>query len=241
MLVHTLHSGKEYLASVCKRFSDLNKFKNHICIVRESNPGRPRGRRAFYHWTNDADMFVFVWTMTLSIYTEQPRARLLQNSFFPVACPCFFRRSYKIVAVGDGGWPKPQARARRMGHRRLLSTTRIRFTPSDEATITRRGWKKDSLNWSQKPMETLLLYHNYRIAWVKFYLLIRAFPIGTATYREEFENVLTTVPTWKWTQIKVITEENADSSQHTYYRTVLPSSLANFLRLTEQNRMERRT
>ena len=24
------------------------------CIVRELNPGRPRGRRAFYHWTNDA-------------------------------------------------------------------------------------------------------------------------------------------------------------------------------------------
>jgi hypothetical protein len=157
--------------------------------------------------------------LTLSIYTEQPRERLLQNSFFPVACPCFFRRSYKIVAVGDGGWPKPQARARRMGHRRLLSTTRIRFTPSDEATITWRGLKKDSLNGSQKPMETLFLYHNYRIAWVKFYLLIRAFPIGTATYREEFENILTTVPTWKWTQKKVITEENADSSQHTYYRT----------------------
>ena len=28
--------------------------KKIICIVRESNPGRPRGRRAFYHWTNDA-------------------------------------------------------------------------------------------------------------------------------------------------------------------------------------------
>ena len=27
-----------------------------LCIVRESNPGRPRGRRAFYHWTNDAKM-----------------------------------------------------------------------------------------------------------------------------------------------------------------------------------------
>ena len=26
------------------------------CIVRESNPGRPRGRRAFYHWTNDVSM-----------------------------------------------------------------------------------------------------------------------------------------------------------------------------------------
>ena len=29
-------------------------FKKDLCIVRESNPGRPRGRRAFYHWTNDA-------------------------------------------------------------------------------------------------------------------------------------------------------------------------------------------
>ena len=28
--------------------------KKRLCIVRESNPGRPRGRRAFYHWTNDA-------------------------------------------------------------------------------------------------------------------------------------------------------------------------------------------
>ncbi len=28
------------------------------CIVRESNPGRPRGRRAFYHWTNDASMLM---------------------------------------------------------------------------------------------------------------------------------------------------------------------------------------
>ena len=25
------------------------------CIGRESNPGRPRGRRAFYHWTTDAN------------------------------------------------------------------------------------------------------------------------------------------------------------------------------------------
>lgn len=24
------------------------------CIGRESNPGRPRGRRVFYHWTTDA-------------------------------------------------------------------------------------------------------------------------------------------------------------------------------------------
>ena len=32
------------------------KTMYYVCIVRESNPGRPRGRRAFYHWTNDAHM-----------------------------------------------------------------------------------------------------------------------------------------------------------------------------------------
>ena len=31
----------------------VNVTQNH-CIGRESNPGRPRGRRAFYHWTTDA-------------------------------------------------------------------------------------------------------------------------------------------------------------------------------------------
>ena len=37
------------------------------CIGRESNPGRPRGRRAFYHWTTDANTlsrgpdFVVFW------------------------------------------------------------------------------------------------------------------------------------------------------------------------------------
>ena len=29
-------------------------MESNICIGRESNPGRPRGRRAFYHWTTDA-------------------------------------------------------------------------------------------------------------------------------------------------------------------------------------------
>ena len=33
------------------------------CIVRESNPGRPRGRRAFYHWTNDASRLQMVLMM----------------------------------------------------------------------------------------------------------------------------------------------------------------------------------
>ena len=36
-------------------YSVLIKPTRHIwCIGRESNPGRPRGRRAFYHWTTDA-------------------------------------------------------------------------------------------------------------------------------------------------------------------------------------------
>ena len=33
-----------------------NAKKMSVCNVRESNPGRPRGRRAFYHWTNVAYM-----------------------------------------------------------------------------------------------------------------------------------------------------------------------------------------
>ena len=38
------------------------------CIVRESNPGRPRGRRAFYHWTNDAHIWkdqILQWYFSL--------------------------------------------------------------------------------------------------------------------------------------------------------------------------------
>ena len=32
----------------------MNVHIKKVCIGRESNPGRPRGRRAFYHWTTDA-------------------------------------------------------------------------------------------------------------------------------------------------------------------------------------------
>ena len=32
----------------------LPKRRKNICNVRESNPGLPRGRREFYHWTNVA-------------------------------------------------------------------------------------------------------------------------------------------------------------------------------------------
>ena len=31
-----------------------------MCIGRESNPGRPRGRWAFYHWTTDAYISNFI-------------------------------------------------------------------------------------------------------------------------------------------------------------------------------------
>ena len=44
------------IQSVTQRISPKWQVTQKIldCIVRESNPGRPRGRRAFYHWTNDA-------------------------------------------------------------------------------------------------------------------------------------------------------------------------------------------
>ena len=34
--------------------NNLLMMKNKTCNVRESNPGLPRGRREFYHWTNVA-------------------------------------------------------------------------------------------------------------------------------------------------------------------------------------------
>lgn len=37
-------------------YSGSGSCKMNCCNVRESNPGRPRGRRAFYHWTNVAGM-----------------------------------------------------------------------------------------------------------------------------------------------------------------------------------------
>ena len=35
-------------------FSNSITFLEKVCIVGESNPGLPRGRREFYHWTNNA-------------------------------------------------------------------------------------------------------------------------------------------------------------------------------------------
>ena len=43
-------------STVLPSFLNIFKLAKKHCIVRESNPGRPRGRRAFYHWTNDATL-----------------------------------------------------------------------------------------------------------------------------------------------------------------------------------------
>ena len=53
-----------------------NAKKMSVCNVRESNPGRPRGRRAFYHWTNDAYMTV-------------GRNFEFKRTFFTQSIPCF--------------------------------------------------------------------------------------------------------------------------------------------------------
>ena len=45
----------------------IPKTENKMCIGRESNPGRPRGRRAFYHWTTDA-YYSFIILTYLSLY-----------------------------------------------------------------------------------------------------------------------------------------------------------------------------
>ena len=47
-----------------------------ICIDRESNPGLPRGRREFYHWTINA--FIFKWRCQLGL-----NQGLIYRSFKP--------------------------------------------------------------------------------------------------------------------------------------------------------------
>ena len=48
---------------------------NHACIVRESNPGRPRDRRAFYHQTNDAPPTVLINHRYYSLNTQKSLVR----------------------------------------------------------------------------------------------------------------------------------------------------------------------
>jgi hypothetical protein len=46
---------KNWIGEITKNVFSFNCIdKKKACIGRESNPGRPRGRRAFYHWTTDA-------------------------------------------------------------------------------------------------------------------------------------------------------------------------------------------
>ena len=47
------------------------------CIGRESNPGRPRGRRAFYHWTTDAHCFQMQRCIKVIVLLELTEEALL--------------------------------------------------------------------------------------------------------------------------------------------------------------------
>ena len=64
------------------------------CIVRESNPGRPRGRRTFYHWTNDASVLLVSWSelATFGIFECFNK----KNYFFfkskPISAPVLFKK-----------------------------------------------------------------------------------------------------------------------------------------------------
>ena len=53
-LLHSLTGAKHGKTRTHFRVAGKKGRILGTCIVRESNPGRPRGRRAFYHWTNDA-------------------------------------------------------------------------------------------------------------------------------------------------------------------------------------------
>ena len=55
MIIFSSPPKKKKSSLLCgKKTFDDRRFEE-CCIGRESNPDRPRGRRAFYHWTTDAD------------------------------------------------------------------------------------------------------------------------------------------------------------------------------------------
>ena len=56
----TIHLNRQFIDPMdCIGTDIVLKLTQISCIGRESNPGRPRGRRAFYHWTTDANDIAF--------------------------------------------------------------------------------------------------------------------------------------------------------------------------------------
>ena len=107
-------------------FAWLQKRNENVCIVRESNPGRPRGRRAFYHWTNDActlwrhhiqnwlqDVSKRNYTAAWAVVAEWLR-RLTRNEFpfgsvgsNPTNCDTFGKTETKQLAPGEARTHNP--------------------------------------------------------------------------------------------------------------------------------------
>ena len=76
----TIHFNSQSIDPMnCIRTDNSLKLTQSSCIGRESNPGRPRGRRAFYHWTTDANKEAFARILTsdhgLFILNQWPRSK----------------------------------------------------------------------------------------------------------------------------------------------------------------------
>ena len=125
MLTRSL-TGQTYFSLVASQM--LNEWYQNDCIGRESNPGLPRGRREFYHWTTDAykppvsHPILFLmninWKMTIQSYerTEKRASffslsaqlgvnkRIMTDKIFRDLLPAFFlKRSSMLLRMSEWG------------------------------------------------------------------------------------------------------------------------------------------
>ena len=66
-------------STVLPSFPNIFNLAKKHCIVRESNPGRPRGRRAFYHWTNDATLSKLYHNTTQQNFAKCHRLKIFRG------------------------------------------------------------------------------------------------------------------------------------------------------------------
>ena len=82
-------------SSICNSNKNKNKMKNlwfsSKCNVRESNPGLPRGRREFYHWTNVAywDVPINLYIFYLNLIDQNAQTIFVNNLFKFIFCQMF--------------------------------------------------------------------------------------------------------------------------------------------------------
>ena len=109
---HSPLAGKNWNTKEKKKKKLFNQRKNDIsCTGRESNPGLPRGRREFYHWTTSAQL-TFVVKIVRFKHKKNTNTFKIFHLFGIISIPLgkmpkhrfFFRKPLTQNSVVDFHW-----------------------------------------------------------------------------------------------------------------------------------------